>query len=258
MEKTSQFAGQRIAKVMARAGLCSRREAETMIAAGRVWVDGRKLTTPAFNVESHHKIMVDGKPLPQAEPPRLWRYNKPAGLVTTTRDPQNRNTIFQKLPPLLPRVMSVGRLDINTEGLLLLTNDGALKRYLEHPQTNWLRRYRVRAYGRVDDARLQSLKKGVTIEGVNYKGIEAKLERQQGDNAWLEMGLREGKNREIKRVLEHMNMKVNRLIRISFGPFQLGNLAVSAVEEIPRRVLRQQLGGKWAEFADLPHKKRDA
>ena len=250
MEKKSQFEGDRIAKVLARAGVCSRRDAERMIADGRVAVNGRKLATPALNVTPSDHITVDGKPVGEPDPPRLWRYHKPAGLVTTNRDPQGRDTVFQKLPASLPRVNTVGRLDINTEGLLLLTNDGGMKRFLELPSTGWLRRYRVRAFGRADEARLKVLKKGIEIDGVNYRSIDASLERVQGGNVWLTMALREGKNREIKKVLEALDLQVNRLIRLSFGPFQLGQLEAGKVEEVPRRVLRQQLGKNWQAIVD--------
>lgn len=246
----SQFEGDRIAKVMARAGVCSRRDAERMIADGRVSVNGRRLDTPAFNVTPDDKIAVDGKPVGEPDPPRLWRYHKAAGLVTTERDPEGRPTVFQKLPAGMPRINAVGRLDINTEGLLLLTNDGGMKRYLELPSTGWLRRYRVRAFGRADEAKLASLKHGITIDGVNYKSIDATLDSKQGGNVWLTMALREGKNREIKKVLEALDLKVNRLIRLSFGPFQLGQLEAGKVEEVPRRVLRQQLGKNWQSIVD--------
>ena len=249
-QASSAFAGDRISKVMARAGVCSRRDAERMIADGRVAVNGRRLDTPAFNVTADDKITVDGKPIGEPDPPRLWRYHKPAGLVTTARDPQGRDTVFQKLPASLPRVNAVGRLDINTEGLLLLTNDGGMKRFLELPSTGWLRRYRVRAFGKADEAKLRDLKHGITIDGINYKSIDASLERVQGGNVWLTMALREGKNREIKRVLEALDLKVNRLIRLSFGPFQLGQLEAGKVEEVPRRVLRQQLGKNWQAIVD--------
>ena len=249
-DKKSDYEGDRIAKVLARAGVCSRRDAERMIADGRVAVNGRRLDTPALNVTPNDNITVDGKPVGEPDPPRLWRYHKPAGLVTTNRDPQGRETVFQKLPASLPRVNAVGRLDINTEGLLLLTNDGGMKRFLELPSTGWLRRYRVRAFGKADEARLAALKKGIEIDGVNYRSIEATLERVQGGNVWLTMALREGKNREIKKVLEALDLKVNRLIRLSFGPFQLGQLDNGRVEEVPRRVLRQQLGKNWQAIVD--------
>lgn len=249
-QPASAYEGERIAKVIARAGLCSRREAEEWVSAGRVTVDGRQLTSPAVNIQRGQDIRVDGKPLAAPDPPRLWRFHKPTGRVTSARDPQGRPTIFADLPATLPRLHSVGRLDINTEGLLLLTNDGALKRYLELPETGWLRRYRVRAFGRPDPDALAALKNGITIEGIEYRGIYADLERQQGNNAWMSMSLREGKNREIKKVLAHLGLTVNRLIRLSFGPFQLGHLPVGQVEEVPRRILRQQLGAKWADFAE--------
>ena len=257
MKKTSQFEGDRIAKVLARAGICSRRDAERMIADGRISVNGRRLDTPAFNVKPEDNITVDGKPVGEPDPPRLWRYHKTTGLVTTERDPDGRPTVFQKLPAALPRVNAVGRLDINTEGLLLLTNDGGMKRFLELPTTGWLRRYRVRAFGKADEARLKALKKGIEIDGVRYRSIEATLERVQGGNVWLSMALREGKNREIKKVLEALDLKVNRLIRLSFGPFQLGNLESGKVEEVPRRVLRQQLGKNWQAIVDgtVPNEK---
>jgi len=255
---TSDYAGERIAKVLARVGVASRRDAEKMITDGRVSVNGRKLNTPAFNVTDKDHISVDGKPIGEADPPRLWRYYKAAGLVTTERDPDGRPTVFQKLPAGLPRLNSVGRLDINTEGLLLFTNDGGLKRYLELPSTGWLRRYRVHAFdgqkGKVDDKRLisqlEALKDGISVDGVNYKSIDASLERRVGGNVWITMSLREGKNREIKKVLEHLNLKVNRLIRLSFGPFQLGQLEEGKIEEVPRRILRQQLGKQWHELID--------
>jgi 23S rRNA pseudouridine2605 synthase len=243
--------GQRIAKAMARAGLCSRREAEAWILAGRVSVNGAKLASPAFNVVEGDDIRVDGEPLRAHERTRLFLFHKPRGLVTTARDPEGRATIFGALPDDLPRLVAVGRLDINTEGLLLLTNDGGLARVLELPATGWLRRYRVRAHGAVDQAALDSLREGVTIEGVHYAGIEARLERTQGSNVWLTMGLREGKNREIKRVLESLGLSVNRLIRISFGPFELADLAEGEVVEARTRVLRDQLGPRLAREAGV-------
>jgi 23S rRNA pseudouridine2605 synthase len=243
--------GQRIAKVMARAGLCSRRDAEGWIAEGRVVVNGKKLDSPAFNVSPSDDVRVDGKPLAAPERTRLFLYNKPRGLVTTARDPDGRPTIFENLPEDLPRLIAVGRLDINTEGLLLLTNDGGLARVLELPATGWLRRYRVRAHGEIEQTLLNPLSEGVTIDGVGYAGIEAVLDRSQGSNVWITMGLREGKNREIKKVLEHLGLAVNRLIRISFGPFQLGELEEGAVAEVRTRVLRDQLGAKLAREAGV-------
>ncbi|MDB5508274.1 MAG: RNA-binding protein, partial [Hyphomicrobiales bacterium] len=245
----SAFEGERIAKTMARVGLCSRRDAEAWIAEGRVAVNGEVLTTPAVNVTMADRITVDGKPLGARERTRLFLYNKPKGLVTTDHDPEGRPTVFDSLPPDLPRVISIGRLDINTEGLLLLTNDGGLARVLELPSTGWLRRYRVRANGVTDQAQLDDLRKGITIEGVDYAGIEAHLDRVQGANVWLTMGLREGKNREIKRVLEHLGLAVNRLIRLSYGPFQLGELEEGAVEEVKTRIIADQIGPALAEQA---------
>lgn len=232
---------ERIAKVIARAGLCSRREAETWIEAGRVHINGRLLATPAYNVGEEDYITIDGKPLPERQKMRLWRYHKPKGLVVSRSDPQGRTTIFESLPEHLRNYHSVGRLDINTEGLLLLTNDGDVQRHLELPSTGWIRRYRVRAYGRVQESDLEKLKSGITIDGISYRGIDAKLERTQSDNVWLAMALREGKNREIKKVLAHLGLKVNRLIRVSFGPFQLGRLPSASVVEVPSHILRQQI-----------------
>jgi len=241
--------GERIAKVMARAGLCSRREAESWIEAGRVELNGKVLTTPAVTVTADDKVVVDGSPLPTRERTRLWLYHKPRGLVTTNKDPEGRPTVFQKLPRDLPRVLTVGRLDINTEGLLLLTNDGGLARVLELPATGWLRRYRVRAFGRVTQADLDGLQDGIAIDGVLYGAIEATLDKEQGDNIWMTVALREAKNREVKRVLEHLGLSVNRLIRVSYGPFQLMDLGEGEVREIRGRVLRDQLGEKLAEEA---------
>ncbi len=234
--------GERIAKAMARAGLCSRREAEAWIAAGRVAVNGTAIASPALNVTPADHITVDEKPLPQRERTRLFLYHKPRGLVTTHADPQGRPTVFAALPKHLPRLLSVGRLDANTEGLLLLTNDGGLARALELPATGWLRRYRVRAHGRVQPDQLAALRSGIVIEGVRYGSIEAKLDRQQGANVWLTFAMREGKNREVKNVLGHLGLSVNRLIRVSFGPFQLSELEEGEVEEIRTRILREQLG----------------
>jgi 23S rRNA pseudouridine2605 synthase len=234
--------GERVAKLMARAGLCSRRDAERWIAEGRVSLDGRVLDSPAVTATEASNLRVDGKPIPQQEPARLWRYHKPAGLVTTHRDEKGRPTVFERLPPELPRVVSVGRLDLTSEGLLLLTNDGGLARALELPSRGWVRRYRVRVHGAIEAARLKALERGLTLDGISYGPIRAELERAQGSNAWLAVSLQEGKNREIRRVLAHFGVDVTRLIRIAYGPFQLGHLARGAVEEVPRRVLREQLG----------------
>lgn len=234
-------AGERIAKVMARAGLCSRRDAERWIAEGRVRVNGTVLSSPAFNVAADDNITVDGKPLPRAEETRLFLYHKPKGLVTTAKDERGRSTVFENLPPEIGRVVSVGRLDLNSEGLLLLTNDGELARHLELPSTGWLRRYRVRARGTPDEAALKRLAAGTKVDGVSYGPIEAALERQQGRNCWLTVSLREGKNREVRKVMESLNLPVGRLIRVSYGPFQLGTLPPGAVKEVPRKVLREQL-----------------
>jgi 23S rRNA pseudouridine2605 synthase len=247
--KRSRFEGERIAKTIARAGLCSRRDAEEWISEGRIAVNGRVLQSPAFNVTGEDSITVDGKPLTKKERTRLWLFHKPRGLMTTESDPEGRATIFDALPGDLPRVVTVGRLDFNTEGLMLLTNDGGLARALELPTTGWLRRYRVRANGEVQQSALDSLADGVAVQGVKYAGIEATLDRSQGANVWLTLGLREGKNREVKRVLEHLGLAVNRLIRISFGPFQLGDLAEGQVLEIRTRVLRDQLGEALAAEA---------
>ncbi|MDY6857943.1 MAG: pseudouridine synthase [Pseudomonadota bacterium] len=234
--------GERIAKVLARAGVASRREAERMIEAGRVSVNGKTIDSPALNVTPADKITVDAKPLAAPEPPRLWLYHKPAGLVTSARDEKGRPTVFDALPEDMPRVMSVGRLDLNSEGLLLLTNDGEIKRRLELPSTGWLRKYRVRVKGRPDDAMLEPLRKGITIDGERFQPMDVSLDRQQGANAWLTIGIREGRNREIRRAMEAVGLVVNRLLRVSYGPFQLGELKEGAVEEIRPRVLRDQLG----------------
>jgi 23S rRNA pseudouridine2605 synthase len=241
----------RIAKALARAGLCSRRDAERWITQGRVSVNGEVLSSPARDVSPKDRILVDGNPLPAPEPPRLWRYHKPKGLVTTHADPQGRATVFDALPEHLPRVVSIGRLDFNTEGLLLLTNDGALARHLELPATGWMRRYRVRAHGNVTQAALDKLKEGVEIDGVRYGPIEATLDKPQGSNVWLTLGLREGKNREVRKILESLALTVNRLIRISFGPFQLLDLAPGDVEPVKRRVLIEQLGARVASELSL-------
>lgn len=243
MEKRPISKGERIAKVMARAGLCSRREAETWISAGRVSVNGEILTTPACVVSDQDKITVDGKALLQKEKTRLFLYHKVAGLVTSNKDEQGRETIFDKLPKELPRVVTVGRLDINTEGLLLLTNDGELARYLELPTTGLVRRYRIRAYGHTSRNRLDKLKEGITFNGVHYKDVEATLSKQQGDNVWIEIALKEGKNREVRNIMEAIGLKVNRLIRLSYGPFQLGKLPKGAVLEMKQKMLQDQLPG---------------
>ncbi len=248
--------GERIAKRLARAGLCSRREAERWIAEGRVAVNGTRLDSPAVTVTDTDRIVVDGQPLPEADRTRLWRYHKPSGLVTTHRDPQGRPTVFDRLPDDLPRVMSVGRLDLNSEGLLLLTNDGALARRLELPATGWVRRYRVRVHGEVDPERLVTLEKGVTVDGVRYGPIRAVLDRRQGSNAWLTISLAEGRNREIRRVMDYCGWPVTRLIRVAYGPFQLGNLAEGTVEEVPARVLRDQIGSVQAETGGHAHRRR--
>jgi len=236
--------GERIAKVIARAGLASRREAELWIAAGRVAVNGAVIASPACNVTAQDQITVDGAPLPERERTRLFLYHKPRGLMTTHADPQGRPTIFEHLPDELPRLISVGRLDFNTEGLLLLTNDGALARVLEMPATGWLRRYRVRAHGKVNQAQLDQLRAGLTLSGIHYGAIEATIERVQGANLWLTFAIREGKNREVRNVLGHLGLDVTRLIRVSFGPFQLAELKTGDVEEVRTRILREQLGAR--------------
>jgi 23S rRNA pseudouridine2605 synthase len=233
---------ERIAKVIARAGLCSRRDAERWIADGRVSVNGRTLDAPAFTVGLEDLVMVDGKPLPAKETPRLFLYHKPPGLVTTARDEQNRPTVFANLPRGLPRVVSVGRLDLNSEGLLLLTNDGGLARHLELPANAWERRYRVRVHGTVKAGDLERLARGITIEGVKYGPIEARIERAQtGANAWLVVTLKEGKNREVRKVMAHLGLQVNRLIRAAYGPFQLGDLPPGSAKEVASNVLEASI-----------------
>jgi 23S rRNA pseudouridine2605 synthase len=234
---------ERIAKVMARAGLCSRRDAERWIADGRVRVDGKVLTTPAVTVTDANTVEVDGQPLPTKVQTRLWRYHKPPGLVTSHGDPQGRPTVFERLPKSLGRVISVGRLDLNSEGLLLLTNDGELARRLELPETGWTRRYRVRVHGHVDPKKLQGLEQGSVVSGVAYGPIRAVLDKQQGANAWLTVSLQEGRNREIRKVMEHLGFEVNRLIRIAYGPFQLGQMPRGQIDEVTGKVLRDQLSG---------------
>jgi 23S rRNA pseudouridine2605 synthase len=254
--------GERIAKVVSRAGLASRRDAEEWIVQGRVTVNGRIINSPALDVTANDVIEVDGKPLPARERTRLFLYHKPRGLMTTHADPEGRPTVFDNLPEHLPRVISIGRLDFNTEGLLLLTNDGGLARALELPETGWLRRYRVRAHGEVTQAQLDQLAEGIEVDGVKYGPIEASLERDQGANVWLVVAIREGKNREVRNVLAHLGLEVNRLIRVSYGPFQLGEIAESEVQEIKTRVLREQLGEKLivqagADFGPAPEGKGD-
>ena len=234
--------GERIAKVLARAGVASRREAERMVALGQVAVNGKVIDSPALNVTERDRITVAGKPVAAAEPARLWLYYKPLGLVTSERDEKGRATVFENLPEDLPRVMSIGRLDLNSEGLLLLTNDGAVKRRLELPSTGWLRKYRVRVNGAPTEATLEPLRKGITVEGERFQPMVVTLDRQQGANAWLTVGLREGRNREVRRAMEAVGLVVNRLIRISYGPFRLGEMQPGAVEEVKGRVLRDQLG----------------
>ncbi|WP_397541337.1 pseudouridine synthase [Roseovarius salis] len=241
MSKTTPD-GERVAKVIARAGLASRREAERMIAAGRVAVNGRVIDRAALNVTEKDTVSVDGKPVGAAPPPRLWLYHKPAGRVTSTRDEQGRPTIFDDLPEDMPRVLSVGRLDLNSEGLLLLTNDGAIKRRLELPSTGWRRRYRVRVKGRPADDTFEPLRAGLELDGERFQPMTVTLDRQQGANAWVTVAIREGKNREIRRAMEAVGLTVNRLIRVSYGPFQLGQLKPGAVEEVRPRILRDQLG----------------
>ena len=234
--------GDRVAKVIARAGICSRREAEVLIAEGRVSVNGETLSEPGTKVSIEDDVRVDGERLPALDPPRLWLFNKPVGLVTTHKDEQGRQTVFDVLPPALPRVISVGRLDLNSEGLLLLTNDGRLARELELPSRGWARRYRVRVYGDVKEKMFDPLTNGVTIDGVTYGAIKVKLDKKPGANTWLTVTLKEGKNREIRRVMEHVGLKVSRLIRTAFGPFQIGSLKTGAVKEVPKKVLKEQLG----------------
>ncbi|MEM9211525.1 MAG: pseudouridine synthase [Pseudomonadota bacterium] len=240
MDETSE----RIAKVLARRGVASRREVERMIEAGRVAVNGTRIETPATKVTPRDQILVDGHPVAEADRIRLWRYHKPTGLVTSERDEMGRKTVFDALPYGIPRVLSIGRLDLTSEGLLLLTNDGAIKRKLELPSTGWTRKYRVRVHGAPKDSDFEPLRKGISVGGDRFQGMEVALDRQQGTNAWLSVTLREGKNREIRRAMEAIDLKVNRLIRMSYGPFQLGDLAVGEVKELSSRALRDQLGIK--------------
>jgi 23S rRNA pseudouridine2605 synthase len=244
--------GDRIAKWLARAGVASRRDAERLLAEGKVRLNNRTVTHPATFVGPGDLVTVAGTPVDPPERTRLWRYHKPDGLVTTHRDPEGRPTVFQRLPPQLPRVVSIGRLDLTSEGLLLLTNDGGLARRLELPATGWLRRYRVRVFGLPDPAALVALAQGITIDGVRYGEIDAGLDSRKGDNVWLTMALREGRNREIRRVIEHLGMRVTRLIRVAYGPFQLGTLPRGAVEEVPAKVLREQLPAGATEATQRP------
>lgn len=236
---------ERIAKYIARTGICSRREAETLIAQQRITVNGETVTSPAFNVSGDEKILFDGEKLPQIDKTRLWLYYKPEGLVTSHKDPQGRPTVFANLPKELPRVVSVGRLDLNSEGLLLLTNSGELSRKLELPSNGWSRRYKVRVHGRVNEKGLADLQNGITVDGINYGPIKAEIETVKGSNAWLMITLSEGKNREIRRVMKHLGLDVARLIRLSYGPFQLGALKPGEVKEVPGKVLKEQLGAKF-------------
>ncbi len=246
-EAEATGAGERVAKVLARAGVASRREVERLIAEGKVALNGETLATPAVNVGPRDRLTVEGKTVSAAEETRLFRYHKPAGLVTSHNDPRGRPTVFAALPPGLPRLISVGRLDLNSEGLLLLTNDGGLSRALELPSSGWVRRYRARAWGRIDQARLDNLKDGITVEGVRYGAIDARLEKAKdgpsGANLWISVTLSEGKNREVRRVLEALGLTVNRLIRVAYGPFAIGTLGVGEVEEVGPRVIREQLAG---------------
>ncbi len=247
----SENGGERIAKFLARAGVASRREAEKLIEQGIVTVNGEVLTTPAFKVTPDMDIRVDGARIGKPGPPRLWRYHKPDGLVTTHKDPQGRKTVFEALEGRLPRVISVGRLDLTTEGLLLLTNSGELSRRLELPSSGWARRYRVRAFGRVRQNQLDKLKDGVTIDGVHYGPVRAQLDQQQGGNVWVTLSINEGKNREVRTLMRHLDLQVNRLIRTAYGPFQLGKLRKNDIEEISGKQMREQLGKKICEEIGL-------
>ena len=247
--------GERIAKRIARAGLGSRRDAERMIAAGRVCVDGVPIASPALNVTRAMRVSVDGAPLPEAGKTRLWRYHKPCGLITSHRDPQGRPSVFETLPREIGRVISVGRLDIASEGLLLLTNDGGLARRLERPATGWVRRYRARVYGHPEAHQLGALANGLSVEGLRYGPIRAGLDSQRGDNAWLTIALAEGKNREVRRVLEHLGWPVNRLIRVAYGPFQLGKLEPGGLREVPAKVVGEQVAAEAAPKPDA-HRRR--
>ncbi len=236
---------ERLAKYMARSGVCSRRGAEELINQKRVTVNGKIVETPAFNVDGSEKILLDGEPLPEVEATRLWVYYKPVGLVTTHKDEKNRPTVFEHLPEDLPRVISVGRLDLNSEGLLLLTNNGELSRKLELPTNGWARRYKIRVHGQVDEKKLADLKNGIVVDGVQYGSIKAEVVTVKGTNAWLMVTLTEGKNREIRKVMKALGLEVNRLIRLSYGPFQLGGLQPGEAKEVPQKVLKEQLGAKF-------------
>lgn len=236
---------ERLAKFLARSGLCSRREAEEYIKQKRVTVNGEIIDTPAFNVEGNEKILVDGEKLPSVDNTRLWLYYKPVGVITTHKDTQDRPTVFDNLPDNLPRVISVGRLDLNSEGLLLLTNNGELSRLLELPSNGWSRRYKVKVHGFIDKKKLSDLQKGIKVDGVEYGSIKAEIETIKGTNAWLVVTLNEGKNREIRKVMAAIGLDVARLIRLSYGPFQLGKLKKGEVKEVPQKVLKEQLGGKF-------------
>lgn len=236
---------ERLAKFMARSGVCSRRMAETLINQKRVTVNGEVIETPAFNVEGNEKILLDGEPLPTVQKTRLWLYHKPAGLLTTHKDTEARSTVFENLPPDMPRVISVGRLDLNSEGLLLLTNNGELSRQLELPKNAWSRRYKVRVHGTLNMKKLAELEKGVIIDGVQYGPVKIEKESQNGTNSWLLITLCEGKNREVRKLMKSIGLEVARLIRLSYGPFQLGNLKKGEVKEVPFKVLKEQLGSQF-------------
>jgi len=237
---------ERIAKYLARSGVCSRREAEKLILQQRVTVNGKLIETPAFNVEGTEQIRLDGEKIAIPEQTRLWLYYKPVGLVTTHSDTAGRPTVFENLPKELPRVISVGRLDLNSEGLLLLTNNGDLSRALELPQNAWSRRYKVKVHGIIDKKKLADLENGAVIDGIQYSAVKVVVESEQGSNAWLTVSLSEGKNREIRKLMKSVGLEVARLIRLSYGPFQLGSLKKGEVKEVSQKVLREQLGGKVA------------